>query len=99
MNNKTFIQKLYSFFGFWKYYMYDSDGNKYKIWYWCCFPFKFYRKFDLIKIKCKNNNFIKTKPKLDKEKVSTMFRNTGNHGKVVNIILVQVESVMIIGVK
>lgn len=52
MNKKTLWQKIYSFFGFWFYYKYNN-GTKYKILYWCCFPWgKYYRKIDLFKFKC-----------------------------------------------
>lgn len=48
--NRTLWQKIYSFFGFWKYNLITEKGT-YKVIYWCCFPFKFYRKFDLFKYK------------------------------------------------
>lgn len=49
--NKTLWQKIYSFFGFWSYYAINNNG-KYRIFYWCCLPYdKFFRKFDLFKIK------------------------------------------------
>lgn len=51
MNKKTLWQKIYSALGFWSYYKITENG-KYRIFYWCCFPFgKFIRKFDLLKIK------------------------------------------------
>lgn len=51
MNIKTLWQKFYSFFGFWHYNIINDKGE-YKVIYWCCFPwFKYFRKFDLIKIK------------------------------------------------
>lgn len=46
-NHKTVWQKIYSFFGFWKYYWYSNKGEM-KTIYWCCLPwFKYFRKFDL----------------------------------------------------
>lgn len=44
---KTKWEKIYSIFGFWKYYHYNNDGNKVITIYWCCFPFWYLRKFDL----------------------------------------------------
>ena len=45
---KTKWQKVYSFFGFWKYEQTDENWETRKVIYWCCFPwFKFYRKFDI----------------------------------------------------
>lgn len=57
MNKKTVFEKFYSFFGFWKYYMYKGQ-NKYKVIYWCCFPFWYIRKFDLFKIKVKSEQNV-----------------------------------------
>lgn len=45
MKNKTLWQKIYSFFGFWSYYVNNSDRSRYR-------KGKFFRKFDLFKIKC-----------------------------------------------
>lgn len=51
MNKKTLWQKIYSALGFWTYKIITSNGT-YKVVYWCCFPYwKFFRKFDLFKIK------------------------------------------------
>jgi hypothetical protein len=53
---KSIWQKVYSFFGFWTYtdvVSLDKQGNyaEYKVIYWCCLPwFKFFRKFDLVRI-------------------------------------------------
>lgn len=50
--DKTLWQKIYSFFGLWSYYE-TSNKGKYEVFYWCCLPWgKFFRKFDLFKIKC-----------------------------------------------
>lgn len=51
---KTLWQEIYSFFGFWFYYTYDIKKKiKYKVLYWCCLPWwKYFRKFDLVKIRC-----------------------------------------------
>ena len=52
MKKKTLWQKIYSFFGFWQYYEYTLSGDKYRIIYWRCLPWrKFFRKFDIFKIK------------------------------------------------
>lgn len=52
MKKKTLWQKIYSFFGFWSY-IELTDEYDYKVFYWCCLPWgKFFRKFDLFKIKC-----------------------------------------------
>ena len=51
MNKKTLWQKIYSWFGFWQYYEIDQNGDEWLITYWCCFPFKFIRKFDLVRFK------------------------------------------------
>lgn len=51
MNKKTLWQKIYSFLGFWSYYKFKNH-NRYRVFYWCCFPWKFYRKIDLFTIKC-----------------------------------------------
>ncbi len=50
MNTKTLWKKIYSTFGFWFYYEATNKG-RYKILYWCCFPkpFKYFRKFDLLR--------------------------------------------------
>lgn len=49
---KTLWQKIYSFFGFWFYYTY-INRIKYKVLYWCSFPWKgSSRKIDILKIKC-----------------------------------------------
>ena len=51
---KTTWQKIYSFFGFWTYrvtYRKNLDWTEYLTVYWCCFPWKFYRKFDVFRIK------------------------------------------------
>jgi hypothetical protein len=45
-------ERIYSALGFWMYYSYDKDGNRIKTIYWCCLPFKFFRKFDLFSYKC-----------------------------------------------
>ena len=48
---KTFLQKIYSALGFWTYTEITEAGT-YKIIYWCCLPYgKFFRKFDLFKVK------------------------------------------------
>lgn len=53
MNNKTLWQKIYSSLGFWTY-TYIINGKKYKVIYWCCLPYgKFFRKFDIFKIRVK----------------------------------------------
>lgn len=44
-------RKIYSVLGFWFYYDYDKQGNRYRVYYWCAWPWKFKRKFDLFKIK------------------------------------------------
>ena len=48
-NGKSTLEKIYSFFGFWKYYQYIG-GKRVKTFYWCCFPWRFIRKFDLFSI-------------------------------------------------
>lgn len=51
---KTLWEKVYSALGFWKYIDIDSNGNKRKIFYWCCFPYGiFFRKFDLFSMSIK----------------------------------------------
>lgn len=45
-------REIYSFLGFWFYYTHDEYGNMYRVYYWCAWPWKFKRKFDLFKIKC-----------------------------------------------
>lgn len=51
MNKKTVWQKIYSALGFWSYNEITNKGT-YKVIYWCCFPYwKFFRKFDLFRIK------------------------------------------------
>lgn len=51
MNKKTVWQKIYSALGFWTYTEHLTSGS-YKVVYWCCFPYgKFFRKFDLFRIK------------------------------------------------
>lgn len=51
MNKKTVWQKIYSALGFWYYTEINHKGS-YKVIYWCCFPYgKFFRKFDLFRIK------------------------------------------------
>jgi len=48
---KSFLQKVYSFFGFSSYIQCIDDDKAYKVVYWCCFPWgKFFRKFDLFTI-------------------------------------------------
>ena len=48
---KSWWQKIYSALGFWTYSVFDGK-NRYTVIYWCCFPYgKYFRKFDLIKIK------------------------------------------------
>lgn len=48
---KTLWQKIYSTLGFWKYTIITDKGT-YKVIYWCCLPYgKFFRKFDLFRIK------------------------------------------------
>lgn len=51
MNKKTLWQNIYSALGFWSYNV-ITNNRIYKVIYWCCFPYgKFFRKFDLFKIK------------------------------------------------
>ena len=53
MNNKSLFQKIYSALGFWKYREITDNGT-YDVFYWCCFPYgKFFRKFDLFRVKVK----------------------------------------------
>lgn len=48
---KTLWQKIYSVLGFWYYDVITANGS-YRIIYWCCLPYgKFFRKFDLFKVK------------------------------------------------
>jgi predicted metal-binding transcription factor (methanogenesis marker protein 9) len=48
---KTFLQKIFSFFGFWSYKLHIGNDECYEVIYWCCLPWgKFYRKFDLFRI-------------------------------------------------
>ena len=49
MKKKTWWQEVYSWLGFWSYYQYDERGNRWRIIYWCCFPFRFIRKFDVFR--------------------------------------------------
>ena len=50
-NKKTIWQKIYSAFGFWSYYTYINN-ERYQVFYWICLPYgKFFRKFDIFKIK------------------------------------------------
>ena len=44
---KTTWQKFYSFFGFYAYTIHSDRTTARKVIYWCCLPFKFYRKFDV----------------------------------------------------
>jgi hypothetical protein len=48
---KTLWQKIYSFLGFWYYKEIGYNKPSYIVVYWCCFPFWFIRKFDLIRIR------------------------------------------------
>ena len=51
MSNKTLFEKIYSFLGFWKYRE-KTDSGIYDVFYWYCLPYgKFFRKFDLFKVK------------------------------------------------
>ena len=51
MNNKSLFQKIYSALGFWKYRE-NTDSGTYDVFYWYCFPYgKFFRKFDLFRVK------------------------------------------------
>lgn len=51
MNKKTIWEKIYSALGFWSYTKITNKGA-YKVIYWRCLPHgKFFRKFDLFKIK------------------------------------------------
>ena len=48
---KTLWQKIYSALGFWTYTE-TTHKDRYKVIYWFCLPSgKFFRKFDLLKIK------------------------------------------------
>ena len=48
---KTVWQKIYSALGFWKYTEITDKGT-YNVIYWCCLPYgRFFRKFDLFRIK------------------------------------------------
>ena len=61
---KTLWQKIYSFFGFWFYYVYNNQTEtRYKVLYWCCLPWgKYFRKIDLLKVKC--GKFEKINPSM-----------------------------------
>lgn len=51
MNKKTLWQRIYSALGFWTYKKITNHGT-YTVVYWCCLPYgKFFRKFDLFKIR------------------------------------------------
>jgi hypothetical protein len=45
------FKRLYSFFGFGTYVRIADMHSSYRILFWCCFPFYFIRKFDLVKWK------------------------------------------------
>lgn len=46
---KTLWQRIYGFFGFWSYTYFVRD-KVYQVFYWCYWPWKFHRKYDIFRI-------------------------------------------------
>lgn len=72
-SNKTLWQRIYSFFGFWTYIQHIGNKKAYLVVYWCCFPWKFYRKFDIFRYDISKKESINVRRAAQMEKQPDWF--------------------------